>query len=81
MYLQARKQYCVLLKVRYLDDKYAMLDCQIPFKFDSYIDETSFKKLRVVIVSRLKTMLDTHGLEDNELSIIQLLYKEMEHGE
>lgn len=81
MYLQARKQYCVLLKVRYLDDKYAMLDCQIPFKFDSYTDETSFKKLRVVIASRLKTMLDTYGLEDNELNMIQLLYKEMEYGE
>lgn len=34
--MSAKKQYCVLLKVRYLDDNYAMLVFQIPFKFNTY---------------------------------------------
>lgn len=77
----ARKQYYVLLKVRYLSDNFAILDCQIPFKFDSYSDIDSFNKLRLIIVSRLNTMLDIYGLEDHEWSIIQVLWKEIEYRE
>ena len=77
----ARKHYCILLKVRYLSDNFSMLGCQIPFKFKSYSDVDSFNKLRLIIVSRLDTMLDTYGLENNELNIIQVLYKKIEYGE
>jgi hypothetical protein len=79
--LQARKQYCVLLKVRFLGDKYAMLGEQIPFKFYSYTDEASFYGLRVVIANRLKVMMDGYGLVEDELSTIQVLYKEIKYGE
>ena len=80
MYLQARKQYCVLLKVRYLEENFCMLGCQIGFKFDNYSSLDSFNNLRYVIISRLNSTLDIYGIEDSELNIIQVLYKEVYYG-
>lgn len=78
--MEARKQYCVLLKVRYLSDNFCMLGCQIGFKFDNYSSFTSFNNLRNVIISRLNSTMDIYGIEDSELNIIQVLYKEVYYG-
>lgn len=80
MYLQARKQYCVLLKVRYLEENFCMLGSQIAFKFDNYSSFDSFNNLRFEIISRLNSMMDIYGMEDSELNLIQVLYKEVYYG-
>ena len=76
----ARKQYCVLLKVRYLEENFCMLGSQIAFKFDNYYSFESFNNLRFEIISRLNSMMDIYGMEDSELNLIQVLYKEVYYG-
>ena len=76
----ARKQYCVLLKVRYLEENFCMLGSQIAFKFDNYSSFESFNNLRFEIISRLNSMMDIYGMEDSELNLIQVLYKEVYYG-
>lgn len=76
----ARNQYCVLLKVRYLEENFCMLGSQIAFKFDNYSSFESFNNLRFEIISRLNSMMDIYGMEDSELNLIQVLYKEVYYG-
>lgn len=56
-----------------------MLGCQIPFKFNTYSSNKIFNQLRLNIISRLNAMLDTYGLKDQELNIIQVLYKDVNY--
>lgn len=58
----AKKYYYILLKVKYLNNNFFMLDCQILFKFKSHTDVYSFNKSRLIIIN---TILDIYGLDDN----------------
>lgn len=43
--MSARVHYYVLIKLRYLDDNFVMLGCQIPFKFQSYSHNKIFNQI------------------------------------
>lgn len=77
--MSVKVQYYVLLKVRYLDDNFAMLGCKIPFKFNCYSSNKIFNNLRLNLISRLNVMLDKYSLEDREINMVQMLYKKVNY--
>lgn len=79
--LQVRIQYQILIKIRYNADDFAMLDRQFSFYYDNYTDNLSFNSLRDTIISRLFITLDKYRLNETDILLVQILYREVFYGE
>ena len=76
-----RVQYQVLIKIRYNADDFAMLDRQFSFTYTNYTDNLSFNSLRDTIISRLFITLDKYRLNETDILLVQILYREVVYGE
>lgn len=79
--MEARISYAILVKIRYNVDEFAMLDQQFSYSYDNYTDDLSFENLRGDIKSRLDISLDKYGLEQSDVLLLQILYREVFYGE
>ena len=75
--MEARTVYLVLVIIRYNEDEFFMLDQQFSYSYDNYTDVFSFKNLSRDIISRLSISLDKYGLDECDVLLVQILYREV----
>ncbi len=79
--LDVRTQYQILIKIRYNVDEFAMLEQQFSFSYNDYADDISFYSFQDIISNRLNIALDSYGISEPDVLLVQILYRVVFYGE